>query len=126
MIAVGFGFRREVATSEIITIFEQALRDARLDVSEIGCFAVLQDKAKVPALAALTHHFGIPARPVSKREMLRVKDLVVTRSARVEQLYGVGSVAEAVALFAVGDGARLILPRLMAATATCAIAGTAP
>jgi cobalt-precorrin 5A hydrolase len=45
-----------------------------------------------------------------------------TRSLRVLALTGLPSVAEAAALAAAGPRARLIVPRVSAATATCALA----
>ena len=53
---------------------------------------------------------------------------MVTRSARIEALRGVGSLAEAAALAAAGPQGRLVLPRIASAGATCALAtlGDAP
>ena len=47
---------------------------------------------------------------------------IVTRSARIEHLRGVGSLAEAAALAGAGDMSRLALPRIASRGATCALA----
>jgi cobalamin biosynthesis protein CbiG len=54
---------------------------------------------------------------------LRARDKdVLTRSARVEQMFGVGSVAEAAALAGAGSGSILLAPRVATTRLTCAIA----
>jgi cobalt-precorrin 5A hydrolase len=49
-------------------------------------------------------------------------DQIVTHSARVQAIKGVPSIAEASALFAAGQHARLLGARVAAANVTCAIA----
>ena len=53
-----------------------------------------------------------------------VETAVQTRSERVVALFGTPSVAEAAALAGAGPGARLLVPRLASASATCAVATT--
>ena len=53
-------------------------------------------------------------------------DRIETRSERVLALTGLGSVAEAAALAAAGPSAKLISPRLVMGSATCALAASAP
>ena len=56
-------------------------------------------------------------------ENLRARDKdVLTRSARVEELLGVGSVAEAAALAGAGSGSILLAPRDATTRLACAIA----
>ena len=125
MMAAGFGLRREVDTAEIVALFRRALEESGVTGEEITCFATLQDRASVPAFRAAALHFRIDTRPVGRRDIAQVKHRVVTQSERIEKLYGVGSVAEAVALVAAGEASRLILPRIASGAATCAIAGVA-
>ena len=47
---------------------------------------------------------------------------VQTKSLKAERLYGLASISEAAALAGAGAGAKLILPRIASANATCAIA----
>ncbi len=54
---------------------------------------------------------------------LRARDGdVVSRSARVEALAGVGSIAEAAALVGAGAGSRLIVPKFSLGGVSCAVA----
>jgi cobalt-precorrin 5A hydrolase len=56
-------------------------------------------------------------------EELRVRDAeLLTRSPRVEAMFGVGSLVEALALAAAGEGSRLLAPRLATDRLACAIA----
>ena len=56
-------------------------------------------------------------------ENLRARDKdVLTHSARVEEIFGVGSVAEAAALAGAGAGSILLAPRVATTRLTCAIA----
>lgn len=124
MIAAGFGMRREVEAEELVALCERAVRESGLGRAEITCFAALQDRVGLPAFRAMTLHFRVASRGIVKADITRVKARLATHSQRIEELYGVGSVAEAVALVAAGEEARLILPRIASGAATCAIAGS--
>jgi cobalt-precorrin 5A hydrolase len=115
MIVAGFGFRSGVTLT--------ALRDAL---------------AKAGGPKGVTHLATLAAKAKGLEPLARVLDLPVvaldpevlrgvptrTRSARVEEMLGTGSLAEAAALVAAGQGARLRGPRAVSAdgTATAAIA----
>ena len=47
---------------------------------------------------------------------------LLTHSPRVEAMFGVGSLVEALALAAAGEGSRLLAPRLATERLACAIA----
>jgi cobalt-precorrin 5A hydrolase len=119
MIVAGFGFRAGVTLS--------ALRDA---LSRAGGpqgvthLATLADK--VAGLEPLALALDLPLVALAP-EALR-SQLTPTRSDRVVALFGTGSVAEAAALAAAGQGARLRGPRAVSAdgTATAAIAEARP
>jgi len=104
----GFGFRKAADIA--------ALRDALVAAGGAGgisAIATIADKAEAPPLQALARELGVPliALPLDRVEGLATP----SHSARVEAQFGVGSVAEAAALVAAGDGARLIAPRAVSA-----------
>jgi cobalt-precorrin 5A hydrolase len=115
MIVAGFGFRSGVTLT--------ALRDAL---------------AKAGGPKGVTHLATLAAKANGLEPLARLLDLPVvaldpevlrgvptrTRSVRVEEMFGTGSVAEAAALVAAGQGARLCGPRAVSAdgSATAAIA----
>jgi cobalt-precorrin 5A hydrolase len=61
---------------------------------------------------------------VSEADLEAASPRTETRSERVLALTGVASVAEAAALAAAGPAARLISPRLVIGSATCALASS--
>ena len=65
---------------------------------------------------------GLPLDVVGEAALLAVQARCVTRSAVALRVHGVASVAEGAALAAAGDGAVLVLPRIVGGGASCAIA----
>ena len=115
MIVAGFGFRSGVTLA--------ALQDAlqRTGGAEgVTHLATLALKAE--GLTALGRALHLPVLALDP-EVLRGQP-TLTHSDRVEALFGTGSVAEAAALAAAGEGARLRGPRAVSADglATAAIA----
>jgi cobalt-precorrin 5A hydrolase len=122
MIALGIGCRRNAPVQDIEAVIAAALHAASLSAEAISLIATENDKAAEPGLVDAARRLGRPLVGIVKSELAKVSHLVVTSSERVRQLKGVPSVAETAALAAVGQGARLILPRIANATATCALA----
>ena len=117
MIVAGFGFRGAADLSAC----EAALALAQHGHPSVTALAAPHDKA--PLLAPLADALGIPliALPAD-----RIADVATpTRSHASLRERGTGSVAEAAALVAAGDGARLLSSRHISPDrmATCAIAG---
>ncbi|MBS3981350.1 MAG: cobalamin biosynthesis protein [Rhodobacteraceae bacterium] len=115
MIVAGFGFRSGVTLA--------ALQDALARAGgsgEVTHLATLAAKAK--GLAPLAEVLGLPVVALSDAAL--TGQATLTRSDRVQAMFGTGSVAEAAALAAAGQGARLRGPRAVSAdgTATAAIA----
>ena len=119
MIVAGFGFR-SVAT---LPALQDAL--ARAGGAE-GVTHLATLAAKAGGLEPLGRALGLPVVALDPAA-LQGQD-TLTRSDRVAALFGCGSVAEAVALAAAGQGARLRGPRAVSAdgTTTAAIAEARP
>ncbi len=115
MIVAGFGFRSETTLAALQDALARA--GGAAGVTHLATLA-----AKVPGLEPLGQVLGLPVIALAA-EALR-DQATITRSGRVEALFGTGSVAEAAALAAAGPGARLRGPRAASAdgTATAAIA----
>jgi cobalt-precorrin 5A hydrolase len=115
VIVAGFGFRRGVD----IAALRAALALAQNGLA-VTALATLREKAQTIAeLAALLD------LPLIAIDTAAIRNLpTITQSRASLAAYGVGSVAEAVALAAAGPGARLLAPRTISPdrTATCAIA----
>ena len=124
-IMAGFGYRAGAEIGSLRGALYAALSHGTLGQALHGlCHGLCApaDKAQAPALRDLAAELNLPIHPMSA-DALRGTP-TPTDSARVRQLRGTGSVAEACALLAVGRGGYLIVPRQVSADgkATCALA----
>jgi cobalt-precorrin 5A hydrolase len=128
MIVAGIGCRRGVSAAAIEAVIGAALARAGLGKDALALIATAAAKCDEPGIAAAASALGLPIVSVSRGELEHAGARGVTRSARVLALTGVPSVAEAAALAAAGQGARLLLARIALGPATCALAtsGAAP
>ncbi|MGA8170219.1 MAG: cobalamin biosynthesis protein [Methylocystis sp.] len=119
--AIGIGARAAVDARELAGLVREVA--ARYDVDlQSSTLVTLQARENEPGLhaAARLLDMSLVFLPL---EILRARDADVwTRSARVEQMFGVGSVAEAAALAGAGAGSVLLAPRVATTRLTCAIA----
>lgn len=118
MIVAGFGFRSEVTLAALQDAFARA--GGAQDVTHLATLA-----AKADGLGPLAMALDLPIIALDPMTLHGVPTL--TRSDRVEKMFGTGSIAEAAALAAAGPGARLRGPRVASSdgTATAAIAESA-
>jgi cobalt-precorrin 5A hydrolase len=120
MIVAGLGFRHGVSAEELLRVLEDAALRAALEVREVRKLATLARRSGEPGLVAVALCLALPIDAVDDEELRA--DTVTTRSARILERYGVGSVCEAAALAAAGPGARLKLARIAGPRTTCALA----
>jgi len=121
-VAAGIGFRRATAPDEIVALVRRALIEADLTPDDLAAIATAADRAGEPALRDAAAAFALAPTALEAAALAAVDGRVVTRAARIEAMRGVGSVAEAAALACAGPDARLLLPRIASAGATCALA----
>ncbi|WP_270729011.1 cobalamin biosynthesis protein [Shimia sp. Alg240-R146] len=116
MIVAGFGFRADATIDSL----ENAL--TATGARKITAIAAPVDKAQSEALQELASALGMPVIEIPAELMQSASTM--TDSAKVREKRGTGSVAEACALVAAGDGATLTGPRVVSKDrlATCAIA----
>jgi cobalt-precorrin 5A hydrolase len=119
--AIGVGGRRGVDATALVALTREAAARCGVGV-EGSAFAALagrEDEENFRKAAKL-----LCARLVLlPLEKLRGRDAeLLTRSPRVEAMFGVGSLVEALALTAAGEGSRLLAPRLATDRLACAIA----
>ncbi len=119
MRVAGLGFRGAATFESLNDALERA--NGR-DGGGVDALATAEVKAGLPAVRILAKALRLPLHAVSRAAMAAEETL--THSAKVEEKFGTGSVAEAAALAACGPGARLIGPRVISADglATAAIA----
>lgn len=117
MRVAGLGFRKEATID--------SLRDALVAAGgarDLDALATATHKAEAAAIVALARELGLTVKPVPVELLTHFE--TATRSARIETMFGTGSLAEAAALAAAGRRARLVSPRSIShdKAATAAIA----
>ena len=122
VIAAGIGLKSGTDEAAIRACLDAALRRLDLTAAALTALATTAERAGETGLAALAARLGLPLIAIPAVALQRAGAGCASRSERVVTLHGVGSVAEAAALAAVGPGARLILPRLILGPVTCALA----
>jgi len=117
MRVAGLGFRREASIESLREALVAAGGTRGLDA-----LATATGKADAAVIVTLARELGLTIKPVSAEVLARAE--TSTRSARIEKMLGTGSLAEAAAFAAAGQGARLISERSISRdrTATAAIA----
>lgn len=119
-LAIGIGCRRGCPAEAIAALVKQAR--AKLGrPGDAGLFTIA-DKRDEPGLAEAARRLGLDLAFLPREALAAAMAGVVTPSAGAEARFGVASVSEAAALAGAGPGARLLLARLAAGGATCAIA----
>jgi cobalt-precorrin 5A hydrolase len=121
MIVAGVGCRRGTSAAEIETAIAAALAQAGLANHKLDLVATAAFKGDEPGIVAAAAARGVDLILIAQGDLERAGGRT-TRSRRVAELVGVGSVAEAAALAAGGPAARLVLRRIAIGPATCALA----
>lgn len=122
MIVAGVGFRHGVDADEIVALIGRALSEVSQTVDSLAGLATATARSEEPGLLDAARRLGLSVSPIDPEALAATAARLRTESARVEAIYGVGSVAEAAALACAGEGAELLAARVASARATCAIA----
>jgi len=117
MKVAGFGFRCNVTLASV----REALAIAG-GAEGLAAIATVNEKAEEGALRLLARELDVPIRAVPANILTGIA--TPTRSERIMEKFGTGSVAEAAALASAGRNARLVSVRATSQdrTATAAIA----
>lgn len=118
MIVAGIGCRRGCAADAIVAVVREAEAAIGARVDVLAAPAFKRDEAGLRAAAALIDR---PLHFIEDTAMVRAQTRVATRSPVALAATGIASVAEGAALAAFPNS-RLLLPRIAAGAATCAIA----
>lgn len=122
MIAAGIGFRESSTAQDIVLVFQAALSQYDLRWTDIAILATLDSKASRKQAIEAANRLGVVLVGLPLASLQICKAHAVTISTRVEIELGLPSLAETAALAAVGNGGRLLGPRIANPMATCALA----
>jgi cobalt-precorrin 5A hydrolase len=121
LIAIGVGCRAGVAGEAIAALARRALAEAGAPEGERRMFT-LAAKSAEPGLIEAARLLRAPLTPLPLEALEAQRKRILTPSAAVRLRFGAPNIAEAAALAGAGAGGRLLMPRLAADGATCAIA----
>jgi cobalt-precorrin 5A hydrolase len=124
MIVAGVGCRRGAPAADIEAAIRAALSRADIAADALDGIATIAAKNAEIGIQEAAKKFGVSVVLVSDADLQAAEPRTHTRSERVREIAGVSSVAEAAALAAAGASARLISPRLVFGSATCALAAS--
>ena len=124
MIAIGVGCRRGCPAEDIVALVEAALALLPDGSRPGGLYSIAQKRGEA-GLAEAARRLALPLTFLDAAGLRLVAADAKSRSRRVEELFGLPSVAETAALAGAGQSAVLLVARLTAPRATCAIAGPA-
>lgn len=122
MIVAGLGCRKGCAADEIVALVRDALTRAKVPAERLKALATAAFKSDEAGLHEASAILARPLLLIDEAALRAAESGCVTRSEVALAATGFASVAESAALAAAGPGARLILPRIAAARATCALA----
>jgi len=122
MIAIGVGCRKDCPERDILAVIRDATALLPDGAVAAGLFSVAEKQGEA-GLAAAAATLGLPLIFLDRAVLQLVSGEARSCSRRVEEMFGLPSIAETAALAGAGAGAVLLVPRRTSATATCAIAG---
>jgi cobalt-precorrin 5A hydrolase len=121
-IIAGIGCRKDCPAEDVLAVVRKACLVSGRAVCALAAPEFKRSEAGLHDAAGL---LGVPLILVAAADLAAAQPRCVTRSAIAERATGAGSVAEGCALAAAGTGSMLVLPRIVGARATCALAGAA-
>jgi cobalt-precorrin 5A hydrolase / precorrin-3B C17-methyltransferase len=119
-LVVGVGASSGAEPAGVVELVEGALGEAGLAGEAVGVVASVDLKRGEPGVVAVAERFGVELRTFPAEVLAQVD--VPNPSSVVAAAVGTGSVAEAAALLAAGDGAELVVDKRRSGEATVAVA----
>jgi cobalt-precorrin 5A hydrolase len=118
-VVAGIGCRRDCDAAAIVALVRAAEAAAACRADRLAAPDFKQGEL---GLRSAADWLGLPLTLVAWAAIAAVQSNCATRAAAAQRVTGLASVAEGVALAAAGPGARLVLARIAAGGATCALA----
>lgn len=122
-LVLGLGCERRTPAEEVIALAERALADAGATADDLRLVASLTARAEEPAILAAADHFSVPTVFYDAATLEAEASRLANPSEIVFAHTGCHGVAEGAALVGAGSEAVLIVPKIVSAHATAALAG---
>lgn len=125
MIVAGIGCRKGATAMEIDAAIDAALEQAGIAPDTLVSLATSDGKGGEQGLLDAAAARGLELTLVKPAALQAAGPRTQSFSPRINEMFGVPSVAEAAALAAAGPEAALLGPRIIVGPVTCALAGAA-
>ncbi len=119
--AVGLGCRKNTPGAAIVALVREALARLPREPGLVRLYSI-ERKAEEPGMREAATALGYDLVFLPELALSAAVSGVVTPSAKVREIMGLDSVAEAAALVGGGPKAAIVVARLAADGATCAVA----
>ena len=122
MIVAGIGCRKGVGEKDVLGAIAACLAEHRLDLVELAALATAKLKQHEEAIFSAARRLGLAVIVVGDEELAAAGKQTISHSELSLTMTGAPSVSEAAAIAAAGAGARLLGPRIVLNSVTCALA----
>ncbi len=122
MIIAGLGCRSGTTAESIFFALEAACEEVGIKPEAITALATGEIRREEPGILELARKLGLPLHIVDDSAMLTAEPRTKTVSRHSLSRTGSSSLSEAAALAVAGNASELIVPRMIAYGATCALA----
>jgi cobalt-precorrin 5A hydrolase len=122
MIIAGIGSRKGVSEQQVLDAISATLAEYQIKASQLDAIATARLKQHEAAIFSAGRKLGLEVMIVGDAELAEAGKKTSSHSDLSLTLTGAPSVSEAAALAAAGQGARLLGPRRVLDSVTCAIA----
>ena len=122
MIVAGLGCRSGTSAEDMFFALEAACEEIGIQPNTVNALATGVIRGEEPGILGLAEKLGLPLHVVDDGALLAAEHRTKTTSRHSLNQTGSPSLSEAAALAAAGETSELILPRMIAYGATCALA----
>lgn len=122
MIAAGLGCRKGTSAEALLSVLAAACAQANISCESVSVLATGEIKRHEPGLIQLAERLRLPLRIIDEVSLKGVEGRTRTLSKHSLAQTATPSLSEAAALAAAGEASELIVARLVADGATCALA----
>jgi cobalt-precorrin 5A hydrolase len=122
MIAAGLGCRKGTSAEALLSALTAACAEANIPRESVSILATGEIKRHEPGMIELAERLGLPLQIFDEAALKQAETRTKTVSKHSLAQTATPSLSEAAALVAAGEASELIVVRLIADGATCALA----
>jgi len=124
MIVAGLGCRKGTSAEALLSAIDVACEQAGISRESVAALATGEIKRNEPSMGELANRLGLSLHIFDETALKQAEGRTKTVSKHSLAQTSTPSLSEAAALVAAGEGSQLIVARLIADGATCALAAS--